>query len=89
MDRYDLLILDIIRTHRQQCPDRSRINLATLERTYWKAIESDKALSYGQGRIGERIARLYLAGYIENKNGYHVTRKGRAELEAATATLAC
>jgi hypothetical protein len=84
MDRYDCLILEIIKNHRDLDLDRSRIKLQNLERSFWKAIESDKELSVGKGKVGERITRLYIGGYIENKNGYYLTRKGKNQLETVS-----
>ena len=81
MDRYDNLILEIIKKHKEESIDREKIRLRKLEKTFWKAIETDGELSIGQGRIGERITNLYLGGLIENKNGYGLTRKGRAQLQ--------
>ena len=82
MDRYDSLILEIIHNHRKQAADKSKIRLRNLENTFWKKVESQTDLSLGQGRVGERITSLYLKGLIENKNGYGLTRKGKAELES-------
>ncbi len=81
MDRYDNLILEIIKKHKEESIDREKIRLRKLEKTFWKAVETDGELSIGQGRIGERITNLYLNGLIENKNGYGLTRKGRAQLQ--------
>ncbi len=82
MDRYDHILLEIIRNYRDLENDRKRIKLQTIERNFWKAIESDKELSVGQGRIGERVTRLYISGHIENKDGYFLTRKGKSQLES-------
>ncbi len=81
MDRYDSLILEIIHQHKTQSVEREKIKLRSLERTFWKQIESDKELSVGQGRVGERITSLYVNGFIENKDGYVLTRKGKVQLE--------
>jgi len=78
MDKYDYLILDIILTHKRI--NSENIRLGTLEEVFWKKIENDQALNIGHAKIGERVARLYLDGYIQNKNGYHVTRRGKEEL---------
>lgn len=80
MDRYDNLILEIIQTHKQESPERKKIHLRKLEKTFWQQVETDGDLSIGQGRIGERITNLYIEGLIENKNGYGLTRKGRVQL---------
>ncbi len=80
MDRYDNLILEIIQTHKLESPERKKIHLRKLEKTFWQQVEIDGELSIGQGRIGERITNLYIKGLIENKNGYGLTRKGRVQL---------
>lgn len=80
MDRYDSLILQIIQTFKLEHANREKIKLNKLEKSFWKEIESDNELSLGQSRIGERITNLYLKGYIENKDGYMLTRKGKVEL---------
>jgi len=80
MDRYDNLILEIIQTHKLESPERKKIHLRKLEKTFWQQVETDGDLSIGQGRIGERITNLYIKGLIENKNGYGLTRKGRVQL---------
>ncbi|TVR41570.1 MAG: hypothetical protein EA392_01390 [Cryomorphaceae bacterium] len=79
MDKYDLLLLDIISDHRENGL-KMNIGLSQLERTFWKRIESTSNLSINQARIGERITRLYLENLIENKGGYCLTRKGRSFL---------
>ncbi len=86
MDRYDGLIMDIIKNNRDTDNERSRIKLQNLERCFWKAIENDKELSVGQGKIGERITKLYIGGFIDNKNGYYLTRKGKTQLDAIYVT---
>jgi len=78
MDKYDYLILDIILTHKRM--NSENIRLGTLEEVFWKKIENDQALNIGYAKIGERVARLYLDGYIQNKNGYLLTRRGKEEL---------
>jgi len=80
MDRYDSLILEIIQNYKQESPERKKIRLRKLEKLFWEAVESDSELSIGQGRVGERITKLYVNGLIENKNGYGLTRKGRVQL---------
>lgn len=80
MDRYDNLILEIIQKHKDESTDREKIRLRSLEKIYWNQIENNGELSIGQGRVGERITKLYLNGMIENKNGYGLTRKGRVQL---------
>lgn len=80
MDKYDSLILEIIQTHKLESPERKKIHLRKLEKTFWQEIETNGELTIGQGRVGERITKLYVNGLIENKNGYGLTRKGRAQL---------
>lgn len=80
MDRYDSLILEIIQKYKQESPERKKIRLRNLEKMFWEEVESDSDLSIGQGRVGERITKLYVNGLIENKGGYGLTRKGRVQL---------
>lgn len=80
MDKYDLLILDIIHSHKEK-GFSSNIRLADLEREYWKRIENDQALSIGHGRVGERITKLYIDEHIVNRNGYTLTKRGRVILQ--------
>lgn len=80
MDRYDSLILEIIQNYKQESPERKKIRLRKLEKMFWEQVEADSELSIGQGRVGERITKLYVNGLIENKNGYGLTRKGRVQL---------
>lgn len=83
MDKYDNLILDIIQKHREESIDKERIGLRLLEKIYWKELETDGDLSIGQGKVGERITKLYLNGMIENKKGYGLTRKGKVQLQVS------
>ena len=78
LDKYDHMILDIVAHYKRENNDH--IRLAVLERNFWKRIESDRELSVGQARVGERITNLYLDGMLQNRNGYTLTRKGREEL---------
>lgn len=78
MDKHDFMILDIVHQHKKE--QQEHIRLAVLERNFWKRIEGDVTLSVGQARIGERITRLYLDGFIQNKKGYMLTKKGREQL---------
>jgi len=78
MDVYDFLILDVIASYKKS--ENSNIRLNELERIFWKRIEEDKSLNVGLAKLGERIAHLYLDGYIENKGGYQVTKKGNKEI---------
>lgn len=87
MDRYDSLILEIIDNYHTKENRKERINLRSLEQSFWESIKTDADLTVGKGRIGERIARMYVDGLIENKNGYRLTRRGRSQLGVATTTL--
>lgn len=87
MDRYDSLILEIIYNYHTEENRKERIKLRSLEQTFWEALKSDADLTVGKGRIGERIARMYVDGLIENKNGYRLTRKGRSQLEITVSSL--
>lgn len=78
MDKYDLMILDIIQEFKSN--HQSHIKLGVLEENYWKRIQDDESLSVGKARIGERITNLYLDGQIQNKSGYMLTKKGRESL---------
>jgi predicted transcriptional regulator len=84
LDTYDLMILDIVRTHRRE--NQSNIRLAVLERNFWKQIEThEQPLGVGQAKIGERITFLYLNGFVHNKNGYALTKKGKAAVQMSTS----
>ena len=78
MDAYDFLILEVITSHKKT--EKLNIRLSELERIFWERIKENSALNVGMARLGERITKLYLSGYIENKNGYQVTKKGRKEI---------
>lgn len=80
MDRYESLILEIIHNYKLSNPERKKIRLRKLEKLFWEEVEANSELSISQGRIGERITKLYINGLIENKDGYGLTRKGRAQL---------
>ena len=85
MDKYDLMILDIIQEFKSN--HQSLIKLGVLEENYWKRIQDDESLSVGKARIGERITKLYLDGQIQNKSGYMLTKKGRENLAHATSRI--
>lgn len=85
MDKYDLMILDIIQEFKSN--HQSLIKLGVLEENYWKRIQDDESLSVGKARIGERITKLYLDGQIQNKNGYMLTKKGRENLAHAPSQI--
>jgi hypothetical protein len=78
MDKYDYLILDIIREHKGTSAEP--IKLIHLEKEFWRIIEHDRSLTIGDARIGERITLLFLEGYIQLKDGYSLTKRGREEL---------
>ncbi len=78
MDKFDHMILDIIQSYKKQF--QSHIKLSLLEEQFWKRIEQEETLSIGKARIGERITKLYLEAYIQNKEGYMLTKKGREQL---------
>lgn len=80
MDKYDLLLLDVIHNY-QENGLKLNISLSLMEKNFWKRIESESSLNLSQARIGERITRLYLADMIENKGGYCLTKKGRSALD--------
>lgn len=80
MDKYDLLLLDIVHNY-QENGLKMNISLNQMEKNFWKRIEAENHLSLSQARIGERITRLYLDDMIENKGGYCLTKKGRLALE--------
>ncbi len=86
LDRYDYLILDIIHAHRKQHRN-AFIRLSAIEDIYWTRIKHEQTYTSGDAQLGERIARLYLQGYIQNRQGYSVTRKGKAELLYQMETL--
>lgn len=81
MDKYDYLLLDVIMNHKRQYGSAMRLN--DIERQFWKRIEEDDNLSIGQARIGERVTRLYVEDFIQNREGYSLTRKGREILSFA------
>lgn len=83
MDKYDYMILDVIQSHKERYG--TYIRLSDIEKNFWKRIQDDKSLSIGQARIGERVAKLYINDFIQNKDGYMVTRKGREILSFAPA----
>lgn len=78
MDKYDYLILEIIREHKERSSEP--IKLIYLEKEFWRIIERDQSLTIGDARIGERITQLFLEGYIQLKDGYSLTKRGREEL---------
>lgn len=83
MDKYDLLLLDIIHNYKENGL-KMNIRLNQMEKLFWKRIENTDTLTLNQARIGERITKLYLDHVVENKGGYCLTKKGRTILEEDT-----
>jgi predicted transcriptional regulator len=81
LDKYDYVLLDIIYTYKKNNKSQL-IKLAQLEANYWTRIEHDDARDNHTAQLGERIANLYLNGFIINKSGvgYTLTKKGKEEL---------
>ena len=81
LDKYDYVILDIIQAYKRNNKNEL-IKLSQLETAFWSRIEHDDAHSTRSAQLGERIANLYLEGYIMNKSnsGYRLTKKGKEEL---------
>ncbi len=80
MDTYDRLLLRIIATHNQS-DKMNRIKLRQLESKFWQEVAARASLRSNEGKLGERVARLYIQGFIENKEGYKLTRRGRNVLD--------
>jgi len=85
MDRYDKLILEIIHDHQKEHGNSARVGLRQLEQTFWDNVKLDEHLSSTQGRLGERITKLYIANMIENREGYKLTRLGKTQLISVSA----
>jgi hypothetical protein len=81
LDKYDFVILDIILTFKKANKNQL-IKLTQLEANFWTRIERDDSQNTRSAQLGERIANLYLEGYIANKAGfgYTLTKKGKEEL---------
>jgi len=81
LDKYDYVIMDIIQAFKRHNKNQL-IKLSQLEAGFWSRIEHDDAQSTRSAQLGERIATLYLEGYVMNKGGqgYNLTRKGKEEL---------
>ncbi len=81
LDKYDYVILDIIQAFKRNNKNQL-IKLPQLETGFWSRIEHDDAHSTRSAQLGERVANLYLEGYIMNRSnqGYSLTRKGKEEL---------
>jgi predicted transcriptional regulator len=87
MDKYDFVILDIIQTFRKNNKNQY-IKLNQLEANFWTRIQREFSHQSHSAHLGERVTRLYLDGFIVNKNGqgYTLTKKGKEEL-ASTSLL--
>ncbi len=88
LDKYDYVILDIIQAFKRN--NKSiLIKLPQLESAFWTRIEQDDSHNTRSAQLGERIANLYLEGYIMNRNnqGYSLTRKGKEELTCQTVQV--
>lgn len=81
LDKYDFVILDIIHSYKKNNRNEL-IKLTQLETAFWSRIEQDDAQTTRSAHIGERIAALYLEGYIMSKPnlGYRLTKRGKEEL---------
>ena len=81
LDKYDFVILDIILTYKKSNKNQL-IKLTQLEANFWTRIERDDSHNTRSAQLGERIANLYLEGYITNKSGqgYALTKRGKEEL---------
>jgi len=81
LDKYDFVILDIIQSFKKNNRNEL-IKLSQLEAAFWSRIEQDDSQTTRSAQLGERIAALYLDGYISNKPnlGYRLTKRGKEEL---------
>ncbi|MDZ4822315.1 MAG: hypothetical protein SH856_02540 [Flavobacteriales bacterium] len=79
LDKYDYVILDIIHAYKKE-HKTELIKLTGIEKIFWTRIENDSSHDMNETQIGERITNLYLEGYLFNKQGYVLTKKGRMEL---------
>lgn len=81
LDKYDFVILDIIQSFKKNNRNEL-IKLSQLETAFWSRIEQDDSQTTRSAQLGERIAALYLDGYISNKPnlGYRLTKRGKEEL---------
>lgn len=81
LDKYDYVILDIILSYKKANKNQL-IKLTQLEANFWTRIERDDSHNTRSAQLGERIANLYLEGYITNKagQGYVLTKRGKEEL---------
>lgn len=81
LDKYDYVILDIVFAFKRN-NNNNLIKLAQLELAFWSRIEHDDAKDMQSAHLGERIATLYLQGYLNNKGGqgYAITKRGKEEI---------
>jgi predicted transcriptional regulator len=84
LDKYDYVILDIVFAFKRN--NSVLIKLSQLELAFWSRIEHDDAKNMQSAQLGERIATLYLQGYLNNKGGqgYCITKKGKEEISMLT-----
>jgi hypothetical protein len=84
LDKYDYVILDIVFAFKRN--NSILIKLSQLELAFWSRIEHDDAKDMQSAQLGERIATLYLQGYLNNKggSGYCITKKGKEEIALQT-----
>lgn len=82
IDKYDFVILDIIQSFKKNHLNQL-IKLSQLEANFWTRIQLDDARHTHSAQLGERVAKLYLEGYLLNKGGagYTLTKKGKEELQ--------
>jgi hypothetical protein len=82
IDKYDFVILDIIQSFKKNHQNQL-IKLSQLEANFWTRIQQDDARHTHSAQLGERVAKLYLEGYLLNKGGagYTLTKKGKEELQ--------
>ena len=79
LDKYDYVLLDVIHTQKKENRNEL-IRLHAIERLFWSRLEGDDSQQLSETQVGERITKLYLSGYIQTRNGYGLTKKGREEL---------
>lgn len=79
LDKYDYVLLDVIQTQKKENRNEL-IKLGSIERMFWFRLEGDDSQHIAETQVGERIANLYLGGYIHTRNGYALTKRGKEEL---------
>lgn len=75
------IILHVIDEHQSTYGRTKRLNLRAIKERYLQRIESEPKLKSNASRLGEIVSQLYLEGYIENRDGYRITRKGKKLLQ--------